>query len=113
VVRVTVAVVRVVSVLLAEPDAPRYGLDLMAATGLPSGTVYPILRRMREAGWVDAAWEPIDPAAKGRPARRYYRLTGDGVARARAAVAEVRAAASPVPSRGEPPATGPRAGPVW
>jgi Predicted transcriptional regulators len=33
----------------------------MAATGLPSGTIYPILRRLQDAGWVTADWERIGP----------------------------------------------------
>jgi len=32
-------------------------------------------------------WEEIDPRAEGRPARRYYRLTADGVESARTALA--------------------------
>jgi DNA-binding PadR family transcriptional regulator len=98
-VRVTIAVAKVLSALVADPDGQRYGLDLMGTTGLPSGTLYPILQRLRDAGWVDSAWESIDRVAEGRPARRYYRLTADGLERARAALAEVRAVAEP-PSRG-------------
>src|SRR6185312_1732087 len=120
-VRVTIAVAKVLSALLAEPDGQRYGLDLMSATGLPSGTLYPILQRLRDAGWVSAAWESVDPVAEGRPARRYYRLTADGVERAGAALAEVRAVANvsagaeapvPQPSTTRPVAK-PRARPAW
>ncbi|MGH8879134.1 MAG: PadR family transcriptional regulator, partial [Stackebrandtia sp.] len=53
-------------------------------TGLPSGTLYPILVRLERAGWVATAWEDVDASAAGRPARRYYRLTADGVTAARA-----------------------------
>ncbi|MEV0002966.1 PadR family transcriptional regulator [Micromonospora sp. NPDC050980] len=81
------------SALLAEPDAPRYGLDLMRLTGLPSGTLYPVLHRLRSAAWLAADWEDVDPVAAGRPARRYYRLTGEGIRAARLALAEVRALA--------------------
>lgn len=93
--RITVSVARVLSAFLADPAADRYGLDLMKATDLPSGTLYPILQRLQQAGWVAAQWEQIDPAAEGRPARRYYRLTPDAVARARTALAELHAATSP------------------
>ena len=85
----TVAVAKVLSALLADPAADRYGLDLMRATGHPSGTLYPILLRLQRAGWVDAHWEDVDPVAAGRPARRYYRLTPDGAVAARTAVAEL------------------------
>jgi len=81
-VRVTAAVAKVLAAMLAEPEADRYGLDLMQVTGHPSGTLYPILARLERAGWVDARWEDVDPSA-ARPARRYYRLTSDGASSAR------------------------------
>jgi PadR family transcriptional regulator PadR len=77
-VRMTAAVGAVLAALLGEPDADRYGLELMQAAGLPSGTLYPVLARLERAGWVVAEWETIDPVAAGRPARRYYRLSPDG-----------------------------------
>ena len=89
--RITVPVAAVLAALLAEPDAERYGLDLIGQTGLPSGTLYPLLTRLQQAGWVEASWEQIDPAAAGRPARRYYRLTPTGVQAATESLAEVRA----------------------
>jgi DNA-binding PadR family transcriptional regulator len=88
-VRVTAAVAKVLAALLVDPTVDRYGLDLMRATDHPSGTLYPILLRLQRAGWVAARWEEIDPAAAGRPARRYYRLTPDGAVAARTAVAEL------------------------
>ena len=81
--RMTTSVLKVAAALLADPAAERYGLQLMQATGLPSGTLYPILVRLERAGWVEARWEEADPAAEGRPARRYYRLTADGAVEAR------------------------------
>lgn len=87
-VRVTAGVARVLAALLEDPASDRYGLDLMKATGMPSGTLYPILARLRKAGWVGAEWETPDPDA-ARPARRYYRLTPDGVAAARQGVADL------------------------
>ncbi|GAB2565790.1 PadR family transcriptional regulator [Paractinoplanes abujensis] len=78
---------RVLAGLLAEPGAQRYGLELMQQSGLPSGTLYPILARLERAGWVESRWEEIDPVAEGRPSRRYYRLTADGVVAARREVA--------------------------
>jgi DNA-binding PadR family transcriptional regulator len=75
--------------LLADPAAERYGLQLMQATGLPSGTLYPILVRLERAGWVESRWEQTDPSADGRPKRRYYRLTADGAVEARREVASM------------------------
>jgi PadR family transcriptional regulator len=87
--RITTSVLRVVSAMLADPTAERYGLDLMEDTGLASGTLYPILVRLERAGWVESRWEDIDPAAEGRPSRRYYRLTPDGVTDGRREIAIV------------------------
>jgi DNA-binding PadR family transcriptional regulator len=108
--RITVPVARVLSVFLSDVEEDRYGLDLMRLTGLPSGTLYPLLRRLQEAGWVQAQWEQIDPAAEGRPARRYYRLTAEGTAQARTALAELHAQTSAAPPAS--PAKG-KARPAW
>lgn len=67
-----------------------YGAELGAAIHLPSGTVHPILARLEGIGWVESRWEDIDPAAAGRPARRYYQLTGDGRREAKSALARAR-----------------------
>ena len=89
--RLTTGVVTVLAAFLDDPDSDRYGLDLMRATGHPSGTLYPILLRLQNAGWVEAYWEEIDPVQAGRPARRYYRLTPDGRASAYTEVAALQA----------------------
>ena len=82
--------VRVVLQTLAEePDQQRYGLEIVDATGLLPGTIYPILARLEQAGWVHSEWEVVDESAAGRPRRRYYRLTADGVSAAAAALAAV------------------------
>jgi PadR family transcriptional regulator PadR len=53
-----------------------YGFDIMDETGLPSGTVYPALRRMETEGLVSSQWEAEKKAlAEQRPARKYYRVT--------------------------------------
>jgi PadR family transcriptional regulator PadR len=64
------------AVLLAIRQGHRYGFDLMDATGLPDGTVYPILRRLERRGVLEGAWEDEARArAEQRPPRRYYRVT--------------------------------------
>lgn len=64
------------TVLLAIRHGHRYGFDLMDATGLPDGTVYPMLRRLERRGVLEGAWEDEGVArAEQRPARKYYRLT--------------------------------------
>ena len=70
---------------MAQPartrDGATYGLDIVARTGLPSGTVYPTLGRLLERGWVRARWEDEAPAEEqGRPRRKYHRLTEEGAA---------------------------------
>ncbi|MGD8322554.1 MAG: helix-turn-helix transcriptional regulator [Gemmatimonadota bacterium] len=67
------------AVLLAIRHGHRYGFDVMDATGLPDGTVYPILRRLERRGVLAGAWEDEGLArSEHRPARRYYRLTPVG-----------------------------------
>ena len=67
------------AVLMAIQQGYRYGFDVMDATGLPDGTVYPILRRLERRGVLVGAWESEASARKeGRPPRRYYRLTRVG-----------------------------------
>lgn len=57
----------------------RHGFDILDATGLPSGTVYPILRRLEQDGLARSRWEAAKVAhAEQRPPRRYYELTHAG-----------------------------------
>lgn len=60
----------------------RHGFDVLDATGLPSGTVYPILRRLEQDGLAASRWEnPRIAQHEQRPPRRYYALTPNGLAR--------------------------------
>ena len=69
------------SVLNAIRDGVAYGFDILDATGLESGTVYPILSRLEDNGLVRSTWENETQAhAEGRPARRYYAITAAGKA---------------------------------
>lgn len=71
--------VTAVGVLQAVVNGFEYGFDVIDATGLPSGTVYPALGRLERDGLVRSAWEDEASAfAQGRPARRYYRVTAAG-----------------------------------
>jgi DNA-binding PadR family transcriptional regulator len=68
-----------IRILAAVHEGTRYGLDIVATTGMPSGTVYPTLARLRKRALVRASWEDSDLAeAEGRPRRRYYELTAEG-----------------------------------
>jgi PadR family transcriptional regulator PadR len=78
---------RVLHMFLAAPQAPKYGLEICKAVGYPAGTVHPILYRFEKLRWLESYPEEIDPSDAGRPRRRYYRLTPDGVEFAREALA--------------------------
>jgi DNA-binding PadR family transcriptional regulator len=66
-------------ILQAVANGYGYGFDIMDATGLPSGTVYPALRRMEASGLIDSAWEkPAIAQREQRPPRKYYELTRVG-----------------------------------
>lgn len=85
--RMTQTTQAVLRALLEDPANDLYGLEICAATGLPSGTVHPILARFEALGWLDSSWEQVDPREQGRPRRRYYRLNSNGVSLARDALA--------------------------
>jgi PadR family transcriptional regulator, regulatory protein PadR len=66
-------------VLEALAAGRHHGWDIMDATDLPSGTVYPILRRIEEEGLARAKWESEGAARREQRApRRYYELTAAG-----------------------------------
>ncbi|HEX6732454.1 MAG TPA: helix-turn-helix transcriptional regulator [Pyrinomonadaceae bacterium] len=74
-------------ILQAVENGYGYGFDIMAITGLASGTVYPALRRLEGADFVTSKWERQSIAqAEQRPPRKYYEVTKLG----RAALAEAR-----------------------
>ncbi|MGQ0733022.1 MAG: PadR family transcriptional regulator [Acidobacteriota bacterium] len=80
-------------VLQALAQGHPHGFDIMEATGLPSGTVYPILRRLDAEGLVRSRWERDGTARlEQRPPRRYYELTASGREAAAAAIARYRVA---------------------
>ena len=93
----------VLSVLLADPSVPHYGLEISKKANLASGTIYPLLARLEAAGWLESDWESIDPVAEGRRPRRYYRLTGEGERAARDAITRTFDQLAPVVSPGSVP----------
>jgi PadR family transcriptional regulator PadR len=89
-------------VLQALARGFHYGFDIMDATGLASGTVYPILRRLDREGLLRSTWEAHAIAQREqRPPRRYYEITARGEALLADCVERYRAldAAVPRPSR--------------
>jgi len=85
--RITAATVDVLDALLAHPDHC-WGLLAIKRSGRPAGTVYPVLDRLEQAGWVESHWE--DSNDRSGPRRRYYRLTGEGAPQAVSTVSEFR-----------------------
>jgi PadR family transcriptional regulator, regulatory protein PadR len=68
-----------ITILQALAAGRRFGFDIMDATGLTSGTVYPALERLEELGFVRSKWENEAAAHRdGRPARRYFEITPAG-----------------------------------
>jgi PadR family transcriptional regulator PadR len=56
-----------------------YGFSIMEMTGLPSGTVYPAMRRLERDALIRSQWERQSIAdAEQRPPRKYYKVTPAG-----------------------------------
>ena len=86
-----------IAVLGTLTHEPRFGLDIMRETGLPSGTVYPTLARAERAGFVRGRWEARSVAdSEARPRRRHYELTPRGKAALAKAAQKMAELASPV-----------------
>ena len=81
-VRMSLQTLRVLEAFLENVSDELAGADVQKLSGLASGTLYPILLRLEAAGWFVSRWERVDPVAAGRPRRRLYRLTPNGLARA-------------------------------
>jgi PadR family transcriptional regulator PadR len=81
-------------ILQALATGRRHGFQIMEVSGLPSGTVYPVLRRLERELAVESEWEAAETAsAAGRRARRVYHLTEPGqqlAARARKRLADTQ-----------------------
>jgi PadR family transcriptional regulator, regulatory protein PadR len=72
---------------LSQTSTPwHYGYGLSQITGLKSGTLYPILARLHDSGWLETKWEPS--SEPGRPPRHLYRLTALGQTEAKKMIAE-------------------------
>jgi DNA-binding PadR family transcriptional regulator len=66
-------------ILQAVANGYLYGFDIIDITGLPGGTVYPVLRRLEDAGHLVSKWEePSIAQSEPRPPRKYYELTRAG-----------------------------------
>jgi DNA-binding PadR family transcriptional regulator len=66
------------------------GAEIGRSTKLASGTLYPILMRLEQEGWLQSEWEAEDPHVLGRPRKRLYHVTALGARNARGAAAELQ-----------------------
>ncbi|MFF4026307.1 PadR family transcriptional regulator [Nocardia elegans] len=94
--RITGPLVMVLDKLLDSPRDSFYGYDLSKSTGIKSGTLYPLLVRLEEAGWLESGWELAEVA--GRPRRRFYKLTTEGLEGAYDILRSLPAPKSPTPT---------------
>lgn len=78
----------VLAVMAANPHAEHYGLEIARAARLKSGSLYPILARLEQYGWIAGVWEDIDPQKEGRRPRRLYQFTTEGLREARKVTAD-------------------------
>lgn len=97
--RLSAPTLKVLRILMSRRREKISGAEIARTTGLASGTLYPILLRLEDAGWANSIWEDGDPRELGRPRRRLYHITGEGARKTRAAFREL------VPS--------PLGSPVW
>ena len=88
-IRASKQTLKLLAALTAKAASWHYGYALSRETGLQSGTLYPILMRLEERGWLETQWETPQQLAEkrgGRPPRHMYRLTAGGRAWAMEAV---------------------------
>src|SRR5688572_24324365 len=87
-IRLTLQTARVLDSLLSRPTEWCHGYALMKQAGLSSGTLYPLLARLSDDGWLETKWEEtVEP---GRPRRHLYRLSALGQQETRAALVTAR-----------------------
>ena len=87
--RLTRTTTRTLLAFLESPRSWRHGYDLMKVADLSSGTLYPLLARLAEDGWLESRWEESDH--RGKPRRQLYRLTATGRIQARQALHRAQA----------------------
>ena len=89
-----------VLILQALAQGYRFGFDIMQVTGLPSGTIYPALRRLESLDFVTSDWEKdVNARKEGRPRRRYYTLTQMGRRQLNESEARIQAVGRLIPRR--------------
>jgi PadR family transcriptional regulator PadR len=92
-VRITGPLLDVLEVFLQAltDDRELHGWAILKATKRAGPTIYGVLDRLEDAGWIAGQWEDQPPKAN-TPRRRLYRLTPTGAVAARDLVAARRPA---------------------
>jgi PadR family transcriptional regulator PadR len=90
--RLSAPTLRVLVAFMSAPQDELSGAQVRRAANVASGTLYPILARFEQAGWLESRWETGDPHTLGRPRRRFYRLTILGAKKTKAAIRELEPA---------------------
>ena len=67
----------ILAALLDARSTWHHGYELARLANVKSGTLYPLLIRLEEQGYLEAEWQ--QPVETGRPPRHAYRLTASGV----------------------------------
>ena len=80
--RLTPQTLLVLEAIMDRRGAGISGAEITKTAKLKSGTLYPILTRLEEAGWLSSEWEDVDPSEIGRPRRRLYKVTSVGIEKA-------------------------------
>lgn len=109
--RVTNPLLDVLEVMLeatADNNRELHGWAIMRAVGRSGPTVYGVVDRLEDAGWIVGRWEEANPQP-GKPPRRLYHLTGEGIKSARELLAQRR----PAIANARPRRTGPADAMGW
>lgn len=88
--KITHNVLRICAVFLKTTPKKQSGYGLAKAMDADSSTIWMALTKLEQAGWLKSEMERIDPSSPGRPPRRLYRMTDDGIVSARAVLGELQ-----------------------
>lgn len=77
----------VLALFVDEPERHIYGREIVYETGIASGSLYPILHRLAQRGFLISKWEALEVATEaGRRPRLMYQLDPRGVEQASSAL---------------------------
>jgi PadR family transcriptional regulator PadR len=91
-IRLSRPALKMLKFFIEKPLEGKSGAEISRALGISSGTLYPLLARFENVGWLTSEWEFVDPVEVGRPRRRFYKLTAVGQNNASKALADLQTA---------------------